>query len=65
VASERQPFVQVPMMNDEDFAFVNDENSNCEINFLVDMSHDGRKESRMCGKGNVKRDPPSELNTEY
>ena len=39
VPAQRQPFVQVAMMDDQDFAVVNDKDGHRKINFLVDMSH--------------------------
>ena len=39
MAAERQPFIQLPMMNQEDFAIPDHENANGEINLLVNVRH--------------------------
>ena len=41
VSSERQPFFQIAMMNDEHLAVVDDKYGDREINFLVNVSHVG------------------------
>ena len=37
--AERQPFVQLAMMDEQNFAVVNDKNGDGEINFFVDVGH--------------------------
>ena len=39
VPAQRQPLVQVAMVDEQDLALVNDEDGDGEINFLVDVSH--------------------------
>ena len=39
VPAERQPFVELAMMDEHNFSVVNDENRDGEINFFVDMGH--------------------------
>jgi len=39
VSAEGQPFVEVAMVNEKDFGFLNDEYGNREIDFFVDVGH--------------------------
>ena len=40
VPAERQPFVELAVMNEQDFSILDDEDRHGEINFFVDMGHD-------------------------
>ena len=42
VSAKRQPFVQLAMVDEQDFPVVNDEDRDGEINFFVDMGHIGK-----------------------
>ena len=46
MAAERKPLVQFAMMHQEDLAVLNDEDRNCEIDFLMDVRHGGRTVGR-------------------
>jgi hypothetical protein len=39
VAAERQPFVQFAMVDQQDFAVVNDEDRHGEIDFFMNVRH--------------------------
>ena len=39
VPAERQPFVQLAMVDEQNLAVVNDKNRDGEINFFVDVGH--------------------------
>jgi len=39
VPAERQPFVQIAMVDEKDFGLLNDEDRYREINFFVNVSH--------------------------
>ena len=39
VPAERQPIVELGLMDEQDFSVVNDENRDGEINFFVDVRH--------------------------
>ena len=39
VSAKRQPFVQLAMVDEQNFAVVNDEDGDGEINFFVDVGH--------------------------
>src|SRR3989442_176240 len=39
VPAERQPLVQLPMMDEQNLAFVDDKDRNGEINFFMNVSH--------------------------
>ena len=39
MSADRQPLIQLPMMNDQNFALVNNEDRHREINFFVNVRH--------------------------
>jgi hypothetical protein len=42
VSAERQPLVELAMVDQQDFAVMNDEDGDREINLLVDVGHGGK-----------------------
>jgi hypothetical protein len=39
MAAEREPFVELTMMDEQNFVIANDEDCDCEINFFVNVRH--------------------------
>jgi hypothetical protein len=39
VPAQRQPLVQLAMVDEQNFAVVNDKNGDGEVNFFVDVGH--------------------------